>query len=91
MVGYIINDFEEEKAMVYYKKIKIDDSSITIKKNCSKRIVHPKKENIVYKPLQKWSNFESILNISNLKYNGETDQYLFKDMNTIYSIQLYQT
>jgi hypothetical protein len=25
-----------------------------------------------------------------LKYNGETDQYLFKDINTVYSLQVYQ-
>ena len=33
---------------------------------------------------------DSIFEIPLLKYNGETDQYLFKDVNTVYSLQLYQ-
>ena len=39
---------------------------------------------------EKFNLMDSIFELPLLKYNGETDQYLFKNMNTVYSLQLYQ-
>jgi hypothetical protein len=89
MVGYIINDEYEERGKIYYKKIRIDDL-YGLEKPSSKRSMVKKRTKPNPKRPEKYNVLDSIFEIPLLKYNGETDQYLFKKMNTVYSLQVYQ-
>ena len=89
MVGYVINDEAEERGRVYYRKVKIDDL-YGFGRSSSKRIVEKKTHKSNPKRTEKYHVLDSIFELPLLKYNGETDQYLFKDTNTVYSLQVYQ-
>jgi hypothetical protein len=56
----------------------------------SKRFVVNKKMKMKPKRAELYNVLDSIFEIPLLKYNGETGQYLFKDLNTVYSLQVYQ-
>lgn len=86
MVGYVINDENEERGRIYYKKIKIDEGQWQQGKEQKGK----RKGGGVNRRVEKWGVLEAIFEIPLLKYNGETDQYLFKDLNTVYSVQVYQ-
>ena len=55
----------------------------------SKRSVTNKKMKMNPKRAEPYNLLDSIFEIPLLKYNGETGQYLFKDLNTVYSLQVY--
>lgn len=91
MVGYVINDPSEERAKIFYKRIKLDEQNVNIKKTTTRKLLEKKKQNSYKNKRCGLFNFvNSIMEIPLLKYNGETDQYLFNDNNTVYSLQIYQ-
>ncbi len=83
----MINDEAEERGKIYYRKVKIDDVH-GVGKSSSKRMV--KKHKPSHARTEYYNVLDSIFELPLLKHNAETDQYLFKDTNTVYSLQLYQ-
>ena len=69
MVGYIINDEDEARGKIYYKKIKIDDT-YGMGKTSSKRSMVKKRTRLNPKRPDQYNVLDSIFELPLLKYNG---------------------